>query len=249
MLPDILDDKDWLMMPGERAAIKGLLAELRPALAIDIGTSWGGSVRRIAAVAGHVHTFDLVRPPKPLPILDNVSFHIGDSHVLLPKLLAQLADERKNVDFVLVDGDHTPEGVKRDVEDLLASPAISRTVILLHDTTNPDVRAGLEAVDYAAWPRVAQVDLDWIPGYMLGEELDVAWCGLGMILVDPDHEGSHDDVWGHYAGPMSALLPLLDQTRSALEEHDASLQAIYQTRAWRVVTGWWRLKRLLKGHW
>jgi hypothetical protein len=249
MLPDILDDEDWMMMPGEQAAIKGLLAELQPAFAIEIGTAGGGSLRRIAAAAGHVHTFDLADPPQALSILDNVSFHVGDCHVLLPKLLAQLTDERKNVDFVLVDGDHTPEGVKRDVEDLLGSPAISRTVILLHDTTNPDVRAGLEAVDYAAWPQVVQVDLDWIPGYMFRKGLDEAWCGLGMILIDADHEGSPDDVVTHYADQMSALLPLLDQTRSALEERDASLQAIYQTRAWRVVTRWWRLKRRLKGHW
>jgi hypothetical protein len=38
----------------------------------------------------------------------------------------------------------------------------------------------------------------------------------------------------------------LDQTRSALEQCDASLQAIYQTRAWRVVTRWWELKRRVR---
>jgi len=38
------------------------------------------------------------------------------------------------------------------------------------------------------------------------------------------------------------LRRLLDQTRSALDESEASLQALSQTRAWRVITRWWRLK-------
>jgi predicted ATP-grasp superfamily ATP-dependent carboligase len=41
----------------------------------------------------------------------------------------------------------------------------------------------------------------------------------------------------------------LDQTRSALNEAEASLQAIHQTRAWRLITRWWTLKRRLTGHW
>jgi predicted ATP-grasp superfamily ATP-dependent carboligase len=45
------------------------------------------------------------------------------------------------------------------------------------------------------------------------------------------------------------LRRLLDQTRGALDESEASLQAIRQTRAWRLITGWWRLKRRLTRHW
>jgi D-aspartate ligase len=42
---------------------------------------------------------------------------------------------------------------------------------------------------------------------------------------------------------------LLNQARSALDESEASLQAIRQTRAWRMITRWWRLKRWLTRHW
>ena len=56
------------------------------------------------------------------------------------------------------------------------------------------------------------------------------------------------------------LRRVLDETRSALDESEASLEAVRQTRAWRVVTRWWslkwrvvtrwwRLKRLLTRHW
>ncbi len=45
------------------------------------------------------------------------------------------------------------------------------------------------------------------------------------------------------------LRRLLDQTRAALNESEASLEAIRQTRAWRLITRWWRLKRRLTRHW
>jgi hypothetical protein len=41
------------------------------------------------------------------------------------------------------------------------------------------------------------------------------------------------------------LRRLLDQTRSALDESEATLQGIRQTRAWRAITRWWRIKRRL----
>ena len=69
--------------------------------------------------------------------------------------LASIAEHGRNVDFALVDGDHTPEGVWRDVEDLLDSRAAAHTVILIHDTANERVRRGLDAVHFAAWPKVA----------------------------------------------------------------------------------------------
>jgi hypothetical protein len=44
------------------------------------------------------------------------------------------------------------------------------------------------------------------------------------------------------------LRRLLDQTRSALDESEASLQALSETRAWRLIARWWRLKGLLTRH-
>jgi D-aspartate ligase len=45
------------------------------------------------------------------------------------------------------------------------------------------------------------------------------------------------------------LRQLLDETRSALHESEASLEAIHQTRAWRLITRWWRFKRRLTRRW
>jgi hypothetical protein len=57
--------------------------------------------------------------------------------VEVPRLLAALEAVGRPVDFALVDGDHSAEGVRRDLESLLASPTTGRTRIVLHDTMNP----------------------------------------------------------------------------------------------------------------
>lgn len=174
------------MTLGERAAMEGLLAQRKPRLAIEIGTAEGGSLRRIAAHAEEVHSFDLVLPQVQLDDMPNVTLHTGDSHQLLPEALQRFAEEERNVDFVLVDGDHSADGVRRDLDDLLSSPAVADTVIVMHDVTNEQVRSGLDAVRYAAYPKVAHVNLDFVSGYMFRDpdHRHELWGGLGLVVVD-----------------------------------------------------------------
>jgi hypothetical protein len=181
---EIFHDEVWQMSIGERAAMEGVLCQVKPELAIEIGTAEGASLRRIAAHAREVHSFDLVAPSLELP--DNVTLHPGDSHVKLPVLLAELAAEGRNVDFVLVDGDHSAAGVRQDLEDLLDSDAISRTYIIIHDINNAEVRRGVDAVRYRSWRKVCYVELDCVPGYMFKEERlkYELWGGLGLVVVD-----------------------------------------------------------------
>jgi Methyltransferase domain len=179
----------WQMTYGERLAFEGLLTQLKPALAIEIGTAEGGSLARIAEHSTEVHSFDLVAPT--FKVADHVTLHPGDSHAELPRFLAQLAAEGRHPDFVLVDGDHTAEGVRKDVLDLLASDAITECVIVLHDTINDEVRAGLEAVDWESFAKVRYVDLDAVPGRMVVSDhvarRGALWGGLGIAIVSEEH--------------------------------------------------------------
>ena len=170
---------------GERAAIEGVLAQLQPALSIELGTAGGGSLAALVKHSGEVHTFDLLEPGELPEQFPEVTFHTGDSTELLPQLLEELAAEGRDVDFVLVDGDHSADGVQRDVENLLASSAVGETVIVLHDTSNRWVREGLDRIRYEGYPKVAYVDLDFLGGYVLSEPgLDQElWGGLGFIWV------------------------------------------------------------------
>jgi Methyltransferase domain len=168
---------------GELAALEGVLAQLEPALSIEIGAE---RLAQIAARSGEVHSFGLVAPELPAILDEKVTLHEGDVHELLTEELKRFADAERTVDFVLVDGSESSERVRQDIEDLLNSPALGSATILIHNTTNETVRAGLDAVHYAAWPKVALVDLDAVPGYLFreGDFRHELWGGLGLIVVD-----------------------------------------------------------------
>jgi Methyltransferase domain len=174
---------EWQMALGERAAIAGVVAQLRPRLAVELGTAQGGSLRTIAEWSEEVHTFDFAPSVTDPPA--NATLHAGDSHVLLPQVLAGFARDGRNVDFALVDGDHSAAGVRQDVLDLLASPAVASTAIILHDAANEEVRAGLLGVDYSAHPKVRLVDFAFVELQRPRGALRAEWGGLGLILVGP----------------------------------------------------------------
>jgi hypothetical protein len=203
-LPRLFTSRTWEMPPGERAALEGVVSSLRPALAIEIGTANGESLASISKHSTGVHAFDLSRRATVTDErFPNVTFHIGDSHEQLPLVLEELSAAGRNVDFVLVDGDHSARGVRQDVEDLLSSSCVGHTVILIHDTLNERVRAGLDEVDYGGFDKVSLVDLDFVPGQILRkEEGDEPWCGLGLVLVGWDP--GDDPIW-HRAHPAPAV--------------------------------------------
>jgi hypothetical protein len=223
-----------------------VLSQLKPALAIEIGSMEGACLRHVAAHAGEAHSFDLQAPSLPMP--GNVRLHTGDSHELLPAFLQQLAGEGRNVEFVMVDGDHSPEGVRQDLEDLLNSKAVGRAVILIHDTANERVREGLDAVAFSSWPKVRHVELDWVPGRMFAEpELrDELWYGLGLVLVDATQPV--DPERPVYEQRYHAAAPLLAQAHDqALELAQArqTLHDITESASWRLTAPLRAAKSLL----
>jgi hypothetical protein len=261
----IIQDSTWQMSFGERAALEGVLSQLRPKLAVEIGTAEGGSLARVAAHSDEVHSFDLVPPAEQARSLANVTFHTGDSHALLPELLARFADEGRNVDFALVDGDHSADGVHQDMCDLLDSPALAQSVILAHDTANPAVREGLDRVRYAAYPKVAYVELDLVAGYMFREPslLHELWGGLGLVLVDSARGADHADhpcqaryyeAFGLLSRARVAILDeesgrgteqRLEQLEEELRTARESLDSVQRSASWRVTAP----LRALKSRW
>ncbi len=217
---ELFSRPEWQMAPGERAAIAGVLAELRPRLSIELGTAQGGSLQTIAAWSEVVHSFDFA-PSVPDPPA-NVTLHVGDSHELLPEVLRSFADAGRGVDFALVDGDHSADGVRRDVVDLLSSDAVTDAVILLHDTANAQVRAGLAAAALVGHPKVRMLDLAFVelqrPAAVLREE----WGGLGLIVVGPD-DGT-PPVLRNLTRPPSAARRGSAPARAAIRRVHAALR-------------------------
>ena len=181
----LLEDAEWQMSFGDRAALEGVLCTVRPRLAIEVGTAQGGSMRRIAARSEAVHaldiTFDLLVGERP----ENVTFHEGSSHTELPSLLDRLAAENRNVDFVLIDGDHRPEGVAADIQAVIDSPATARTVVMVHDSFHPWVRHGIGRVSMAH-PKVRHFELDFVPGRVTLDPFDgELWGGFALLTLGP----------------------------------------------------------------
>jgi hypothetical protein len=181
-------DADTQMSFGERAAVEGVLAQIEPQLAIEIGTAEGGSLRRIAARSAEVHSIDVSHEPlRSRPALPaHVTLHTGPSTRLLGGLLETFAAAGRTVDFVLIDGDHSFEGVAADLTTVLRSPATDRSVILVHDSMNAEVRAGIESVGVDAYEKVVYLELDFVPGYIYrqGAARGSAWGGLALVLTD-----------------------------------------------------------------
>jgi 2-polyprenyl-3-methyl-5-hydroxy-6-metoxy-1,4-benzoquinol methylase len=193
LLPFLLDPPfEWQMKFGERCALEGLLSLLKPQLAIEIGTAQGGSLQRVAAHSREVHSFDVADSVAQLSErFDNVEAHIGDSAELLPRVLEQLASQGRNVDFALVDGDHSAEGIQRDMRALLDAEACGSTVVVAHDSANDEVRRGLDGLSLEEHPRVALVMLDFVPGYVVaaGPRRFEIWNGLALVVVDAAARG------------------------------------------------------------
>jgi predicted O-methyltransferase YrrM len=168
---------DTEMSPGEQASLAGVLAMVKPRISIEIGTYTGGSLARIAAMSGHVHTFDLVsHVDSHLP---NVDYHLGDSAVTVPQVLADLEKAGETVDFVLVDGDHSRAGAYRDAVTVFDSPATKNAVILFHDIANEAVRG---AVQEAIRSRNFQlVDLSFAVSAMAPPLIGECWGGIGLV--------------------------------------------------------------------
>lgn len=245
----------WQMSFGERAVIEGVLSQLRPRLSLEIGTAEGGSLSRIAAHSERVVSFDLVEPEEDVRNLPNVELRTGDSHELLAAELRKLERAGEMIDFVLIDGDHTADGARRDMEDVLGSGAVQNAIVLAHDTLNPDVRRGLEAVPYAEIGKVAYVDLDFVAGHVTAEPPPggECWGGLGLIVADesrrfgPAHEGRRPRMI-----PLSDLVwPSVERRLGTAHTADSADSAEMVARmesslSWRLTAPLRAAKRLLR---
>lgn len=262
----LLQDEDWPMSSGERAALEGVLCQLTPGFAIAIATQDARTLTRIAAHSQELHSLNLPVSGGEGRVPPNVTVHSGDEHVLLIELLDEYAHTGRNVDFALVDGGYSSESVRRTMVSLLESAAVGRTVILVNDAAREGVRAGLEQVDYAGYPKVTHVEFDFVSGHMMAEpsSLNEIRGGLGLVVVGAGRNarGSRDPRQDRYHEAFELLSEArqnrLGSTtradsqhenlglRRELEETRSWLASIQGSASWRVTKPLRVVKRLLK---
>src|ERR1039458_8962208 len=186
-------DLHWQMTSCEQFALQGLLRRLSPVLSVEIGTYRGGSLQVLSRFSETVISLD-IDPGVATRLagkFSNVQFRSGDSSRLLPDLVRELNEQKRPVVFVLIDGDHSAEGVRRDIEALLELQPQQRVVIILHDSFNPACREGMRAANLAKSPYVHHVELDFIPGIYHFDAYDTAearsmWGGFACAVLLPE---------------------------------------------------------------
>ena len=122
----------------------------------------------------------------------DVHFIAGKSWEVLPDLLKKISDEQLRLGFILIDGDHTSEGVRNDINAILRNyNPIGRLVILFHDSFNPVCRKGILQAGWADCPFVHYVDIDYIPGTYVDDEYNgktqqnTMWGGFCLAVLEP----------------------------------------------------------------
>jgi hypothetical protein len=184
---------NWQMTRWEKYGFTSILEAAQPKVGIEIGTYRGGSLQVIANYAEKIYSLDLDaslsdRLGRQLP---NVEFLTGNSRLILPALLNRIMEDGEELGFVLIDGDHSTEGVRCDINLMLRYRPVRPVFIVFHDSFNPDCRQGILSADWAGCDYVHYVEVDFVPGVYHFEAFDTAaprsmWGGLALAIMRPE---------------------------------------------------------------
>lgn len=183
-------DGKWEMSHAERSVLRALLERIRPRVAIEVGTFRGGSLSLISQYSESVFSLDIDPTiPDRLKGMKNTQFIIGPSAQSLPALLKGLAEAKIEPEFILIDADHSEQGVRGDIQSVLARPPKVRTFVLMHDSFNPGCRRGMLTAGWENHPFVHSVEIDFVAGCVVDQPASPAngqlWGGLAFAVLDP----------------------------------------------------------------
>jgi len=190
-------DPSWLdvvqlapawMTRSERLMLFTLAFSLRPKRYLEIGTLQGGSALIVCSALDALESngrMYLVDPnPKIAPehwdkLKHRAKLYQGYS----PEILQIVANEAGSFDFILIDGDHSYQGVMRDIEGVLPY-AEPDSYIVFHDGFCEEVRRAID--DFIARHSERVVDLGLLTRefnpQMVGDRL-IKWGGLRIIYI------------------------------------------------------------------
>jgi hypothetical protein len=180
--------ENWQMNHSERLALMSLLVKHKPKCSIEIGTFKGGSLSLMAQYSKCVFSLDIDPDiSEKFKQFKNVSFLTGYSQAVLPLLFDELDRNNIPVDFILIDGDYSEEGVRRDVDMILSYIPKRPLFVMMHDCFNPGCRGGIVKAQWEKSPYVHFVDVDFIPGRLVehGGESREMRGGLGLAYLLP----------------------------------------------------------------
>jgi len=183
----------WQMSRCEKFAFDALVRHAQADVAVEIGTYKGGSLQILAKHCGKVHSLDISEAPKRAleSSFNNVEFHIGDSPTLVPEVLARINSSSEKLGFVLIDGDHSTEGVRNDINAVLKHRPERPVYVVFHDSFHPACRSGILSASWSDCPYVHYLEVDFVPGIFHKEAFDTAparsmFGGLSLAVMLPE---------------------------------------------------------------
>jgi cephalosporin hydroxylase len=184
-----------LQVRSELLRFAAIIAELKPSLALEIGTAHGGTlcvISRLSRTSGTIISVDMpgglfgggykwFRVPifKFFPVL-NQKLHLirGDSHdPAIQSLVRSRMGKNRKLDLLFIDGDHTYEGVKADFE-AYAPLVRSGGVIAFHDIAEHPKESGCEVARF--WQEIKSL----YAHEEIIENQQQGWAGIGILKVD-----------------------------------------------------------------
>lgn len=182
-------NENWHMTAPERSLLIRVLEQVKPDISLEIGTFQCGSLRPIAHYSRRAYTFDIdANQHRVASVFPTVEFVTGDSGATVPPVIEAVNASDEEINFILIDGSHETEGVRQDICACLKyRPKRSSTVILMHDSSNPEVREGIVTAPWSECPYVHELDLDACPGFLY-DRADIEgeiWGGLALALLLP----------------------------------------------------------------
>ncbi|MCP4778522.1 MAG: class I SAM-dependent methyltransferase, partial [Planctomycetaceae bacterium] len=183
----------WQMTRCEKYAFEKLLQIADAEVAIEIGTYKGGSLQLISQHAEHVYSLDISPTCREelASQFANVDFRTGDSKALIADVLDEIRQRGSRLGFVLIDGDHTTEGVRGDINAVLQHVPDRDMYVVFHDSFNPPAREGILSAAWQDCPYVHFVEVDYVPGVYHHQAFDTAparsmYGGLAVALLKPE---------------------------------------------------------------
>lgn len=204
----------WQMTRCEKYALASLVKIAQPDVAIEIGTHKGGSLQIISQNSKRAYSIDIAPTYREMLVarFENVEFLTGDSKQVLPALLDRIASHHEALGFVLIDGDHSTEGVRNDINAVLQYTPLCPMYIVCHDSFNPICRRGILTANWPACPFVHYVEADFIPGVYHSEAFDTAaprsmWGGFAVALMLPQARAHELSIYQSQKGLYETVLP------------------------------------------
>lgn len=200
------DDK-YEMEVAERIVFQFILEKTKPKLSLEIGSRAGGSLTVISKNSTFVDCVDIDETiPQRLSGLRNVDFHIGDSRLVLPGLIAKYNSTKIFPDFVHIDGDHTYDGALNDIQEVLKMSPDKPVLILIHDSFNQEVRRAIKSIDLKEYPQVKVFDVDFMTGIYHTKKnvCNELWGGFALIYLDANIRGDQ-----HYNNNMQSQFEVI----------------------------------------